>query len=511
MLRKTLRVIATTGVLIGALLVALPANAADDGDPHTEVVGGTPAAAGEFPWMVRLSMGCGGAMYTPQIVLTAAHCVSSTGNNTSITASYGMIDLQDPNRVTRRSTYVHRSPTYGTSTGGDWALIKLETPITGAATLPIATTTAYDSGTFTVAGWGDTSEGGSPSRYLLKANVDFIDDVSCRDANPYYSDLIFSAEICAGDLENGGVDTCQGDSGGPMFRRDANNAWIQVGIVSHGNGCARPRNPGVYAQVSTFATAIRTAADNLGGSPPPPPPPSGGCTGTNGTDVAIPDNTTVTSSIAISECSGNASSTATVEVHIRHTYIGDLVVSLVAPDGTAYVLHNRTGSGTDNIDKTYTVNLSSEVANGTWRLRVQDAASQDTGTIDTWTLNLGGGTTPPPPAGCSGTNGNDVAIPDNTTVSSSIAISGCTGNASATSAVEVHIRHTYIGDLVVSLVAPDGTVYVLHNRTGSGTDNIDKTYTVNLSSELRNGTWKLQVQDAASQDIGTIDTWTLTL
>jgi subtilisin-like proprotein convertase family protein len=30
------------------------------------------------------------------------------------------------------------------------------------------------------------------------------------------------------------------------------------------------------------------------------------------------------------------------------------------------------------------------------------------------------------------------------------------GDAAATSAVEVHIVHTYIGDLVVGLVAPDG-------------------------------------------------------
>ncbi|HCT81857.1 MAG TPA: hypothetical protein DGT23_35815, partial [Micromonosporaceae bacterium] len=29
-----------------------------------------------------------------------------------------------------------------------------------------------------------------------------------------------------------------------------------------------------------------------------------------------------------------------------------------------------------------------EVANGTWRLRVQDAASIDTGYINTWTLTL---------------------------------------------------------------------------------------------------------------------------
>ena len=69
-----------------------------------------------------------------------------------------------------------------------------------------------------------------------------------------------------------------------------------------------------------------------------------------------------------------------------HTYIGDLVVDLVAPDGSTYVLHNRAGGSADNINQTYTVNLSSEAANGTWNLRVQDAAAADTGYINTWTI-----------------------------------------------------------------------------------------------------------------------------
>nr|WP_020519054.1 M14 family zinc carboxypeptidase [Catelliglobosispora koreensis] len=114
----------------------------------------------------------------------------------------------------------------------------------------------------------------------------------------------------------------------------------------------------------------------------------GTCTGTNATDVSIPDNTTVYSNITISGCAGNAATNATVEVHIVHTYRGDLVVSLMAPDGSAYVLLNRSGGSADNIDQTFTVNVSSEVANGTWRLRVQDAASIDTGYINSWTLNL---------------------------------------------------------------------------------------------------------------------------
>jgi len=63
-------------------------------------------------------------------------------------------------------------------------------------------------------------------------------------------------------------------------------------------------------------------------------------------------------------------------------------VSLVAPDGTAYVLHNRAGGSADNIDQTYTVNLSGEAANGAWKLRVQDAAAIDTGYINSWTLTL---------------------------------------------------------------------------------------------------------------------------
>jgi len=233
-----------------------------------------------------------------------------------------------------------------------------------------------------------------------------------------------------------------------------------------------------------------------------------GCSATNPTDVTIPDNTTVTSTVTISGCTGNASSTSTVEVHIVHTYRGDLVVSLVAPDGTAYTLLNRSGGSADNVDQTFTVNLSSEVANGTWTLRVQDAATLDTGFINSWTLNLGGGGGPGP---CTGTNGTDVTIPDNTTVTSTIALSGCTGNASSTSTAEVHIVHTYRGDLVVSLVAPDGSVYTLLNRSGGSADNVDQTFTVNLSSEVRNGTWTLRVQDAATLDTGFINSWTLTL
>ncbi|MFG3497720.1 S8 family serine peptidase [Streptomyces sp. NPDC047928] len=108
-------------------------------------------------------------------------------------------------------------------------------------------------------------------------------------------------------------------------------------------------------------------------------------------------------------------------------------------------------------------------------------------------------------------NLTDVAISDNATVESAITVSGVTGNAPTALKVGVDIKHTYRGDLVISLVAPDGTVYLLEDLpNGDSADNVAKTYTVDASSETANGTWKLRVRDIAAQDTGRIDAWNLT-
>ncbi|MEU2078104.1 S8 family serine peptidase [Streptomyces sp. NPDC013489] len=115
-----------------------------------------------------------------------------------------------------------------------------------------------------------------------------------------------------------------------------------------------------------------------------------------------------------------------------------------------------------------------------------------------------------PPAGTVFTNATDVTIVDNATVSSSIAVSR-TGNAPAALKVGVDIKHTWRGDLVIDLVAPDGTVRNLKASSSSDSaDNVLTTYTVDASSEVANGTWKLQVRDVASGDTGYINSWSLT-
>jgi serine protease len=139
-----------------------------------------------------------------------------------------------------------------------------------------------------------------------------------------------------------------------------------------------------YVMVSAYAAysgMSLTGSYSAGGG-------GGSQTYTNGTDYAINDNATVESSISVSGRTGNGSSTTPVAVNIVHTYIGDLKVDLVAPDGSVYVLHNRSGGSADNINQTYTVNLSGEALNGTWRLRVNDNYANDTGYINSWSVTF---------------------------------------------------------------------------------------------------------------------------
>ncbi|MBN7136636.1 hypothetical protein A7A76_17960 [Lysobacter enzymogenes] len=119
----------------------------------------------------------------------------------------------------------------------------------------------------------------------------------------------------------------------------------------------------------------------------------------------------------------------------------------------------------------------------------------------------GGG---PGPGGQTYTNDTDYAINDNATVDSPITVSGRTGNAPTNAQVTVNIIHTYRGDLKVDLVAPDGSLYNISNRSGGSADNITGTFTFNLSSEPLNGTWKLRVNDNANADTGRIDKWSIT-
>ncbi|MEV6498343.1 M4 family metallopeptidase [Streptomyces prunicolor] len=138
-----------------------------------------------------------------------------------------------------------------------------------------------------------------------------------------------------------------------------------------------------YKAVQDAWAAVAVGARSGGGG-------GGGTSFENTADVSIPDNgAAVTSSVTVSGRTGNAPTNLAVAVDIVHTWRGDLVIDLVAPDGSTYRLKNSSSSDSaDNVQATYTVNASSEVANGIWKLKVQDVAAQDTGYINSWKLTF---------------------------------------------------------------------------------------------------------------------------
>ncbi|WP_327318516.1 S8 family peptidase [Streptomyces sp. NBC_01235] len=159
-------------------------------------------------------------------------------------------------------------------------------------------------------------------------------------------------------------------------------AQIETAIKNNARALPGSCSGGCGAGLADAAKTVQ-AVSGSGGS-------TGGTTFSNTTAVSIPDNgSAIESSIAVSGRTGNAPSALQVGVDITHTYRGDLVIDLVAPDGTAYRLKSASASDSaDNVNTTYSVDASNETANGTWKLRIQDTAAQDTGKLNSWKLTF---------------------------------------------------------------------------------------------------------------------------
>ncbi|WP_409484820.1 trypsin-like serine protease [Arsenicicoccus dermatophilus] len=273
------------------------AHADDDTSPdgqHATIVGGDQAQEGVWPMAAKVRMktsdgtyGCGGTLISPDILLTAQHCLDSTPTNMTVTINVGKVDWKQGTE--------YKVTDWRTGAGpkkGDWAVARLDKPVTGVtkfAQLP-ADSSKDASPWFTAIGWGKLSETGSSSQYLMQVDLPLHTGSGCSATS--------SSEICASGNGTAGKDTCNGDSGGPLFVK---GTTTQVGITSWGVGCARASEPGHYTKVSAFRTQILNAITALGGTQPgsdPAPAPSPTPTPTptptsspTGTPTATPTST----------------------------------------------------------------------------------------------------------------------------------------------------------------------------------------------------------------------------
>jgi subtilisin-like proprotein convertase family protein len=208
-----------------------------------------------------------------------------------------------------------------------------------------------------------------------------------------------------------------------------------------------------------------------------------------------------------------------LRVDLTHTYIGDLRLTLTAPNGTSAVLHERNGGRTDDIHRSFDLSTSPALSNllgssiaGAWTLRIQDLAPADTGTLNEWELELQGRVE----TVIEREENPGVTIPDNDPNGIERTLTVNTTGQVREVEVSVDITHTFIRDLVVSLVSPTGTSVELHRRSGGSADNIITTYTSGTTAGLQalrgesiQGSWRLKVADFEGLDVGKLNRWGL--
>ncbi len=272
--------------------------------PAGAIVGGN-VTQRDFPHMAAMEFRqddgrwrfiCGASLVRPDVVLTAAHCVSddaSTPAREDDPARYRfLIGTRDRERGGERIEAVRliSHPQYDANEGSyDVAVLKLARNATLGA--PIRIAGSGDADRFqpgdeaTIIGWGATSSGGGAQRELREGQVPVVSDAECQRNYSVTASFDPPTMLCAGNL-TGGEDSCQGDSGGPIMVPDAGNRLILIGDVSFGVGCAFPTQYGVYGEVAgaELRPWVEARMEELSPSTESPAPGSGPVAGQPGSD-----------------------------------------------------------------------------------------------------------------------------------------------------------------------------------------------------------------------------------
>jgi subtilisin-like proprotein convertase family protein len=328
------------------------------------------------------------------------------------------------------------------------------------------------------------------------------------------------------------------------------------------------------ASVSILFVSGTAAAQTIGVVPPAPP----GCTETTtsftqNTPTPIPDLATVTTTINVSGV-GHYLWDLNIQTFLVHSNNGNLHLKLRSPQGTVMDFSFENGIDTADVFNgtvwddsagvtnppgpaslaTYVTGVLQtpvepdgsfgmfygEDPNGIWTMTIQDILPTDTGTLNSWTMEVTTLPAAPGIAAATVSNPATVAIPDDgSLLTTTIDMAPSFTSVCAVKA-KTNIQHQANGDLIVTLTSPAGTVSTLTDKNGKFYSNLfngtvwddkapdpaqDHFYTDGLAvpalqpeetmsaftGENPTGTWTLSIRDVAVGNTGTLFGWDLTV
>ncbi len=252
-------------IYLSLLIFFLGCDGLETGTTGAPIIGGVDTNIEDVPYQVALLNGqkqfCGGAILTPEWVITANHCVIPNWfGRLSVLAGVSRISDQSlGQKIKVAEVYPVPGFTGDTREGKDVALIRLARPLelgTTVAPIAIVDEAAEASGLIApgvvgkISGWGvtDPEAVAGGTNMLQSVEVPIID---LKDAQKAYRHDLSEDQLAAGVMGFGGKDSCINDSGGPFVVPNENDDGVLLaGVISWGEGCGRAEFPGMYARVS---------------------------------------------------------------------------------------------------------------------------------------------------------------------------------------------------------------------------------------------------------------------
>jgi subtilisin-like proprotein convertase family protein/V8-like Glu-specific endopeptidase len=327
---------------------------------------------------------CSGFLVGPTTFVTAGHCITDEASCGSVAFVFGFgyaAADQDPTTVNVGDVYYCRRiiarQQVGTL-GTDYSVVELDRPVTDRPPLAFRRAGTIPAGaSVTVVG----HPSGLPTKISGGANVR-----DPMEGQPYF---VANLDTYGGNSGSAVFNSETGEVEGILVRGE--NDFINRDDCRVSNVCT---NEGCRGEDVTKATEFAVHVPD----PNEPQRPTRKVSYDAGAlSLEIPDNNETGVSVDFNVDATEPVANVGLYVQLDHSYVGDLRIEIVHPDGTTVAAFNRGGGSADGLDTTFGLDgtgvvellqLRGKPAAGTWKVVVKDLANSDTGVVKSLKLNL---------------------------------------------------------------------------------------------------------------------------